>query len=317
MRSSYWILSAALAATVVAGGLRARAMLERPGHPWSPPALVFRTTSDALRDDVTEAGVDDRAMSVVITSLTDRGRRALAERLDYAAARLEAQLSPLDIDFGDGDPIEELEDELRPYASSLIAARNLVRTSWRSGEFVLRWVTRCEDAQLDEGERCAPVWTTEDAPSIDPQLSRARFAAWTWGNAWHLRLPSADASARLATELRAHLGGPTSTIALVLLASDLDFRPRAERNIVTVAARRLGIAMAAHRRRESTSFDALGREPAASSPPVTTDFPDTDVLVIPRLSAVAKPQALRDELEPVLRSARRRDEDAKILRRPR
>ncbi len=291
---------AGLLVTLVVGGVTALAadVARRRREPSSSldVSLVIRNAPLADTTGASSTTTDeDRAMALAISSLTAAEREHVLDVVDAAADRLEARANPLLADFGDGDPIEQLELATAAYLPALSAARALDREDWVGAGLQVRIVRSCEGIALAPNETCVPAWSRLSA---EPQVAeRGRFVAWAVSGLGVLELPDDAAAAACASELRLRVPFAGSHLALVLRDADLALVPVEQRSALKAAARRLGAAMAANGLRESRQLDALARgEPAGRVAPWLALGPRA-LAVIPRLSAVGAGGRFAEEVE--------------------
>lgn len=286
------------------------------GGPVPPagPVLVIRPGPPAS-DEGDERRADDRAMSLAVASLSRPERAEVLAAMTYAAARLESSLTPFGEDLGDGDPIEELEQTIALYAPVLNGARAFEAGRWRSADLDVRVASACPPA-LPPGEACVSVWSERGAqPGTQHTFdgapaalgARARFLAWSVSHARILGLRSEQEARDCAEALRERRRRDSSAMSLVLTKDDLELRPVPERDDLQRAARRLGAAIAASERRNPERLEALGRAAPAGHVTPWLDLDASMVLVVPRLSALARLGDLSREVEEVhsCRAARR------------
>ena len=248
-----------------------------PPKPRIAPALVFRPAPATVPVD---SDSEDRAAALAVASLSPADRKQLLETMDYATTRLEGPLLGAE-DFGEGDPVTELQEKTARYQPALAAARSLVRGRWSTKDLSTRTVASCDDPSIEKDETCVPLWGT------DHEGSRARFLAWAASNA---SLFETDTPNECTKALRDHLLDERSPIALVLDHRDLALEPIPERDSMKDSAHRLGRALAVtDRKDEGRQLDALGRAPPAraSALPWLETTPKT-VMVVPRLSALSR-----------------------------
>jgi hypothetical protein len=250
------------------------------------------------------AGEEDRALALALASASGRQRAHLLELIDYAAARLEAKLAPWGVDLAEdeGDAVVQLGHELAIYVPSLTAARELDRGAWKGPGLVVRVAADCGRANVGPDETCAPLWTGASEREVDaPLVRRGRLLAWAAAGAGIVDLDRAEAFEAGARALRERTNLSGSTLALVLEAADLGLRPVPEREALEAAAGRLGRAMAANRVHERSShLDALGRAAPAGRAASWLSLGPTSLVVVPRLSAIARRDDFVREIETAL-----------------
>jgi hypothetical protein len=246
-----------------------------------------RSASDAGGPSDAE---EDRAMSLALASAPPAERRRIIELMAYTAARLEARLSPLGSDLGEeeGDPVERFRTEMTRYAPSFAAARALERGRWESSDLSVHIVASCADTP---DQTCVPLWSD----SADGE--RARFLAWVASRAAVIDLGARPGALACAQALRDKVPSPQSTIALVLTDDDLALKEVPERRELKDAAYRLGRAMAANEIEDTQHLDAFARSSPAGRVANWLEATPTTVLVVPRLSALARVPELATEIE--------------------
>ncbi len=282
------VRAAALGGAIVAAallgvlGLRSRKAAAPEG-----PVLVVRARVDGTRPSL-RADADERAMTIAAAAMGPSDRQHVLELIDFATARLEAQLSPLGTDFDEGDPVEQLQRSLQPYLALFTAARELDRTAWASDEIEVRIAMSCAAAHVGKGETCAPLRDPAGAPPPSAQVKRARFLAWGMASARILDLGTKARAEACAKTLRIRSTEALSPIALVLLADDLALRPAADPSDLQAAATRLGRAIVVSGRQPPKDLEAFARVPRQEPVAPWLGVKDGQVLVIPRLSALGR-----------------------------
>ena len=280
--------AAALVATLIAAALLGARGLRSRGPSVAGPVLVVRSTPrkviPARRPDA-----DERAMALAAGSLAASERAHVLELLDFATARLEAQLSPLGTDFDDGDPVEQLQRSLQPYLPIFTAARDLERGTWASDDLAVRVAASCEAARPAPDERCLPLRDPPGAAPPPSEVKRARFLAWAASQAKIVDLGTPARAEACARTLRGKASEALSPIALVLRADDLALRPSNERAELQAAALRLGRAIAASGREAPKDLEAFARVPRQEQIAPWLALSETQIAVVPRLSALGRP----------------------------
>lgn len=133
--------------------------------------------------------------------------------------------------------------------------------------------------------------STADAP----RRSSPPPVAWAASHAAFVELGTAERASRCAHALRAHATEPTSAIALVLLDDDFTLVPGPEGVELRAAANRLGQAMAASGIHDTKDLEAFARTPAPERVAPWLVISKSQVVVIPRLSALAQPLPIEGE----------------------
>jgi hypothetical protein len=230
-----------------------------------------------------------------------RLRQCLAESTDAAVRRAAPELFDL---AGLADDAAPEPDPLRralPDLPALTAAANVLGASWDAPGISVELGPICEAA----ASRCVPLF----APAVDhdggfapkPPLRadrgdalvrRGRALAWSLGNAALLRVPASSRTALLRSLQEAQTR-PSGTIALVFGASrgTLD---AAELELLRRQASR-ALAHLAPDAPQRPWLDALGAARAEWELPIALDA--GEVLVIPRLSALARLPVFASEVE--------------------
>jgi hypothetical protein len=210
-------------------------------------------------------GSEARAMAIAGVSMSPADRARILEQLDYTTARLEARLSPLDTDFGDDDPVDELRRSLERHLPTFTAARELERGAWRSADLAVRIAPSCADGKPAPDETC---------------VSRER-------------------AAECARKLRERTSESASTVAVVLTDDELTLRATPDRQALQESARRLGAAMAANRRRDTKDLEAFAKAIPEERAAPWLAVAATALVVVPRLSAMSDTDGFRTEIEAV------------------
>lgn len=253
------------------------------------PVLVLRATDAA--DDAAAERTGDRATALALASFAPEVRAQILAQIDYAAARLEARLVPVEDDLGDDEaPLDELQRSLSAYVPALTAAHALEREECGAGGLRVRVARSCGEAALAPDERCAPLWAT-NAPRAATE-ARARFLAWPASNAALFDARDEASARRIMSRLRATATEAGSPVALVLSKDDLENLDGAEHARFEASARRLGEAVAASGLTAPKTLEALARPRPAGRAAPWLEMKETSVLVVPRLSALASPERL-------------------------
>ena len=251
--------------------------------------LVVRTTTREAGVRALRPDADERAMSLVAASLSPADHDHVLELIDFATARLEAQLSPLGTDFDDGDPVEQLRKSLQPYLPLFTAAHELDRTVWLSDDLEVRIAASCEAAHPTPEERCVPLHDPPGAPPAPLETRRARFLAWAVSHEKLVDVGSPAAASACAATLRARATEALSPIALVLREDDLALRRGGEPSDLQAAAARLGRALLVSGRDPPKDLEAFARVPREERVAPWLAISSRQILVIPRLSAIGRP----------------------------
>jgi len=282
------------AAGVIVIVLQRLASVDPPG----PSLLVHPEPEPAREYDEPSAEAKARVMSLVVASLSPEERARTVEIMSYAAARLEARASSLVVDLGDDiDPMAELQMALGPYLPSITAARTLDRGVFKGAGFVATPAASCPPKLLPSGDTCLPTWRPPAPIAEDHAFAeRVRFAAWPIAYATIADLGTRAMRDTVARSLRGATSTSTALHALVLTVNDLELTTLPEQPALVAAARRLGRAMEANDLHESSQLDGLARAaPPGRVAPWLTLSP-SELLVVPRLSTVARAGELRERI---------------------
>jgi len=215
-----------------------------------------------------------------------RLREYLAQSTDAAVRRAAPTLFDLGLDE---DAAASAPDPLRqalPDVPAWTAAANVLGAPWSAPGLSVQLGPICAEA----ASRCVPLFAAADDHD-DALVRRGRALAWSLGNAALLRVP-AGSRAALLQSLRGVQARPSSTIALVFGAprGALDW---AELELLRDHARRA----VAHLPPDSPQrpwLDALTAAQASWELPIAFDA--DEVLIIPRLSALARLQDFQAEV---------------------
>lgn len=281
---------AALSIACATAGIYAARTTKSPAM---PPYAVLLFRYDAPEATKTTRAGEDRALSLALASMSPAERARVLDLVSNTTARLETKLSPLGTDLGDddADPVVELQRDTERYVPLVTAARELDRGRWSSKDVRVRVAGACSEAA--NGETCASLWDGRGRTELE---RRARFFAWSVTAAAIIAFDTDDAFSAGAQQLRERTTMPSSPIALVLTRNDLAFEAVPERDQLRDAARRLGRAMAANKRKDESHLESLGRvAPAGRSAPWLALGPRT-LLIVPRLSKAMSPKELADEI---------------------
>jgi hypothetical protein len=218
-----------------------------------------------------------------------RLRDALAQSSDAAVRRAAPALFDLGLSDDDAGPAVDPLRQALPDLPALTAAANVASAPWSAPGISVRLGPDCA---TDTASRCVPLFAPAADHEADPLIRQGRALAWTLANATLLRV-SAASHAALLEALRRAQTGPSSTIALVFGASRgaID---EAELESLRDQARQ-ALAHLPPGAPQRPWLDALGNAPATWELPVTFDA--EEVLVIPRLSALARLQDFDSEVK--------------------
>lgn len=217
-----------------------------------------------------------------------RLRQRLEKSTDAAVRRWAARL--LDrvelAEDAEAPPPDPLAQAL-PDLPALTAAANVLGTPWSGPGLSVELGPDCNAA----ASRCVPLFAPV-ADRGDALVRRGRALAWTLGNAALVRVP-AGARAALLRSLRAAQTRPSGTIALVF-GEPKGVLDEVELDLLREQARRARSHIAQDAP-ERPWLDALGAARAGWELPIPLD--DNEVLVIPRLSALARLRDFHSEVD--------------------
>jgi hypothetical protein len=216
-----------------------------------------------------------------------RLRERLEESVDAAVRRAAPML--LDLDGLAEGAAASASNPLRQAAAdlpALTAAANVLGAPWSAPGLSVSLGPACEAAAF----RCVPLFAPE-VDRGDALVRSGRALAWTLGNAALLRVPAGSRAARLRS-LRGAQIRPSGTIALVFAAARgaLD---EVELELLREQARRARIRLAPDAPQRPW-LEAIGAAPAGWELPIALDA--DEVLVVPRLSALARLQDFHAEI---------------------
>jgi len=285
-RSAASALALALGLVLLVGlaGCKTRPKAETRG----PFLSILQGQGTTAPRDAVPPGSIALALGGLPPEAMSRLRERLDESMDVAVRRVAPTLYDLDR-VADDDAAPD-PDPLRgalPDIPAVTAAANVLGAPWVAPGISVELVPTCPTAAL----RCVPLF----APATDPDdtlVRRGRALVWALGNAGLLRVP-ASSRAVLLRSLQDAQTRPAGTIALVYGAprGTLD---ETELELLRQQARRVTGHLAPDTPRRSR-IDALVATSADWALPIGLD-PD-EVLVIPRLSALARLRDFDSEIE--------------------
>jgi hypothetical protein len=213
-------------------------------------------------------------------------REHLRESTDTALRRA----APALLDLGEGAGEEAATDPLRqalPDLPALTAATNLLGSPWEAPGISVRLRQTCDAA----ASRCVPLFAP-DADPADALVRRGRALAWALVNAALLRVPASSRSVLLRA-LHAARARPESTIAMVFDAArgTLD---EAELGLLRREAR-AALEQIASDAPQRPWLEALDTAQGTWALPIELEA--DQLLVVPRLSALARLQDFASEVE--------------------
>jgi hypothetical protein len=215
-----------------------------------------------------------------------RLRERLAESTDIALRKAAPMLFDV-TGLAEDDAASEPLRQALPDLPALTAAANVLGAPWNGPGLTVMLGSACEAA----ASRCVPLFAAA-ADHADALARRGRALAWSLGNAALLRVPSGSRAALLRS-LRGAQTRPSSTIALVFGAARgaLD---EEELERLRQYARRALVHLAPDAPPRPW-LEALGAAQAGWELPIALDA--DEVLVIPRLSTLARLQDFHAEVE--------------------
>jgi hypothetical protein len=281
--------ASALARALGVAGLLALAGC--PGRPKAEHRGPFLSISQEEGATVAHGAVPPGSIALALGGLPPgeltRLREVLEALTDAAVRRTTARL------FDDVEPARDgaaaAPDPLRqalPDLPALTAAANVLAAPWIAPGLTVKLGPACDPAAT----RCVPLF----APAVDGEdalVRRGRALAWTLGNAALVRVPAGSRAAMLRSLRRAQARG-SGTIALVF-DTPRGALDEEELDLLRVQARR-ALAHLAPDAPQRPWLEALGAARAGWEVPIALD-PD-DVLIIPRLSALARLQDFHSEV---------------------
>jgi hypothetical protein len=256
------------------------------------PVLFVRRMAPASLA-VNEERAEARASRLVVVSLLPEARAVFAGRLEAVATRLEMLLHPLGVDLDARDPWIHIQHTLSRYLPVITAARWMAAERWILGDSgaAVRLAGSCAEPH-DPDEACVPL----DDPRA--RIGTGAFALWPLTRALRIRVAPADQD-EVVARLRARVLVEGGTIALVLTARDLAASQTAMHDIGR-QARRIARALARAGIPQLGFLGAWGGDvPAGSLRPGLRLGPN-EVLVVPRMGALARTSAMRREVSSVL-----------------
>jgi hypothetical protein len=310
------VLALALALSVGIGAVwRCRSCADRRRTSATPirgswPVLVVGRGADATEanDALTRAGVaweppssdDERAAALALGTLAPPELEALRAALDDLETRLQARSNPMVEDLEDGDPLAPLALLLRRFLPALTACDAIAsrRRATPEGTMVVAVAMTCEAP--DGGATCLPLWNPSPGGRSPEERSveRARFLEWPLATAAVLGFANVAEAGSARANLRAGSREAASRIALVL--DEADLRGGEDGGVAEV--RRIAtrvLTLASHDRAvDTTVLELIAREPPPGSRRVPWLRLDAEeILVVPRLGALANLASFVDEIE--------------------
>ncbi|GMV15670.1 MAG: hypothetical protein HS104_25935 [Polyangiaceae bacterium] len=235
-----------------------------------------------------------------VMTLPARERDRVLELMSGLLTALEARTSPTGLDLVSGDLREELAEVRGWFVPVMNAAQEVIQERWVAHDVAVRILR--EAARPADGERLLAAW-----PSSTPEdelARRARFAAWPITGGALVSGLSPGQRERVRDALRARIPSTVSALALVI-DSDLQARrdaPAALRSLQQDCRERQ-THLRKVRDRDAWSLAALAE---ADDAPLLPWLPlgTGELLVVPRLGALARSAELRSEVVDALAAAR-------------
>jgi hypothetical protein len=215
-----------------------------------------------------------------------RVRQHLAESTDTTLRRAAPEVFELEDRTSDDAGADPLRQAL-PDLPALTAAANLLGSPWDGPGVAAQLGPACAAG----AERCVPLFATPAEPG-DSLVRRGRALAWALGNAALVRAKAGSREPLLRALREAQLR-PSSTLAVVFGAPRGRLEAAELEPLRREALRALGDL--AHDSPRRPWLEALAAARADWELPIALD--DDQVLVIPRLSALARLQDFTSEVE--------------------
>jgi hypothetical protein len=261
----------------------------------SEPVIQLAIETGAARAPATAPAAGEPGTMLVLNSLSEPERVALAARLGRLAAALERRKNPLFVPLDDSAERAEAQALARHLGPAFAAASALGAGRWSSsdGDLTVRGVRRCGRA-----ETCVALGGPAAAPSaLD---GRARFLAWPVGFAVVVRCADERDAGTVATSLRRRRASD-SRLALVLTEADLHvLRASPALHDIARDAGRLRRALGAGDAGLAALLASLASAPSTREGAAWLTLPRDAVLIVPRLSALATSAAFVAETRALL-----------------
>jgi hypothetical protein len=254
-----------------------------------------------------------RGLALAIRALPPPRRIELVGEVDSWLSIAEARAHPFVEDLEEGaSPLEGVRAWLLPVWNSACALlRNRFPVPGRNA-----WVTPSRPGAMARSGKMWAAWTDNAEQARDAEGELARFAAWAISHALLVDCGSLETTADAARRVQARLCEPESSIGVFALHPQWtverstpfdEIRALAERGRRLAARTRLSGQSAAPHGTDPRGGDLLTAlladvptaEPAADLER-WIELRPTEMLVVPRLGAIAKPAALVRELDVAL-----------------
>jgi hypothetical protein len=221
------------------------------------------------------------AAMLVLNAMPEPRRELLAKSLARLIAVVDRKKNPFFVSLDDSEERKAVEELIAQTAPAFTAATTLAAGSWSSpeGDILVRPVARCT-----AGRQCVRLGD----PGAGESERRTRFLAWPVGYAVMLAVAIPAEVDRVAEALRA----PGSfQIGLVLTSAELH-RLRASRALSSLKrdARRLVKVLPKSSARLSAAMASLASAGTGKDELRWLRLPPDNILIVPRLSALATPE---------------------------
>jgi hypothetical protein len=288
--------------------------------------LVARGTDARIADEaLTQAGVAgepeerdaDRTAALALSSLSRRELEGLRRALEELADRLETRSDPMVEDLDESDPMAPFARLLRTFlptltACSAIGARRQVAPD---GTMVAAVAMECDAGAVASEARdgaedapatmvaCIPLW--QPAPA-ERYVRRARFLEWPLAAAVVLGFTDARHARDARDQVRESAHDAGSRVAVVLDGEDLGGARNEAVDAVRVPAERVVALIRRgrpdHRVPERAHvLELLANAPPSGAAPVPwLRLDPEEVLVVPKLSALADLETFASDVERAL-----------------
>jgi len=268
-------------------GLAACSIRERPTESHGPFLSIVQPEATAQPDaSGGRGGLAPGAIALALGGLPSEAlphlREYLAESADEAMRRTAPELLDLD-DVAPSDPLRRA----LPNLPALTAAANVLGSPWNAPGISVHLGPACESTAA----RCVSLFASS-ADAGDTLTRRGRALAWSLGNAALIRVP-ASSRAVLLHALREAQPRPSGTLAMVFDST----RGRLDEAELDLLRRQ------AHRALADIATDSPRRPWLAAIEATQADWQlpivlaADQMLVIPRLSALARLQDFTSEIE--------------------
>jgi hypothetical protein len=276
--------AAALMLCVIVGWMTFPTSPARPTSAFEGPVLV-------LGEPWAPSTNEEQAIHLALSSLPSNKRREVLNGFERLADDIELRTNPL-VPILDDEPVDHaLQDALPHLLPVWTAARTLAAGSWatRDQSLTVRVADACPPSLLSN--RCVPAF----GESGVSEARRARFLAWPLTSAIRLESEGAAAHRKMGDALRARVLLPKSTVALVVDGRSV---PTEDRTQVRRDATRIVRPVC----RTGSKFCGFLHFAAFDAParPLGFSLRRNEILVVPRLSSLARRDTFRSEVASLL-----------------